>query len=82
MDIPYKPPMNFDPECKMLESNYVTCLNEKSVRDESVPMKCNVERVLWFNVDCPSRFEKFTTLAGIRKAYKKFKAGAYDLDEE
>jgi hypothetical protein len=81
MDIPYKPPMNFGPECDMLERNYVTCLNEKSVRDVNVPMKCNVERILWFNVDCPTRFEKFTTPHGLRSVYKKFKAGAY-ADEE
>lgn len=38
MDVRYKPPGDFDPECKMLERNYVTCLSEKAVRDEGVPM--------------------------------------------
>lgn len=45
MDITYKPPFNFDPECDMLERNYVNCLHEKSVKDKGVPMKCDVERV-------------------------------------
>ena len=83
MDIPYKPPMNYAPECEMLERNYITCLNEKAMKDEDVPMKCNVERILWFNVDCPSRFEKFQTPAGLRKAFKDYKAGKYEeADDE
>lgn len=45
MDITYKPPMNHEFECKMLEKNYVTCLHEKSVKDVDVPMDCRVERV-------------------------------------
>lgn len=45
MDVIYKPPMDFEPECKMLEKNFVTCLHEKSLNDVDVPMKCNVERV-------------------------------------
>ena len=45
MDILYKPPMNFEAECKMLEKNFVTCLHEKSLHDVGVPMHCNVERV-------------------------------------
>ena len=45
MDILYKPPMNFEAECKMLEKNFVTCLHEKSLHDIGVPMHCNVERV-------------------------------------
>ena len=45
MDITYKAPFDFEPECKMLEKNYVTCLHEKSRRDDGVPMKCDVERV-------------------------------------
>jgi len=45
MDITYKPPFDFDPECVMLERNYVNCLHEKSVKDKGVPMKCNVEQV-------------------------------------
>ena len=48
MDIVYKPPMDFEPECKMLEKNYITCLNEKAAKDEGVPMKCNVERVRFY----------------------------------
>jgi len=45
MDIQYKPPMDYEPECKMLEKNFVTCLHEKSQYDINVPMACNVERV-------------------------------------
>lgn len=45
MDIVYKPPMDKDDECSMLERNYVNCLYEKSKKDLDVPMICNVERV-------------------------------------
>jgi hypothetical protein len=45
MDITYKPPMDYEAECKMLERNYVTCLTEKALKDVDVPMKCDVERV-------------------------------------
>ncbi|CAG9335357.1 unnamed protein product [Blepharisma stoltei] len=78
MDILYKPPMNQEVECKMLEKNYVTCLHEKSVKDVDVPMKCNVERILWFNVDCPTRYERFTTPEGLKSAYEDWKKGTYD----
>jgi hypothetical protein len=46
MDILFKPPMDFEPECKMLEKNYVTCLHEKAHSDVNVAMACNVERVI------------------------------------
>lgn len=53
------------------------------MKDEDTPMKCNVERILWFNVDCPTRFEKFQTQSGIRKAFKDYKAGKYEeADDE
>ena len=82
MDVTYKPPMDFEPECKMLEKNYVTCLNEKSVHDAGVPMACNVERVyfkqiLWFIVDCPTRYDKFTRPDELKEVFLKFREGAY-----
>jgi hypothetical protein len=46
MDVLWKPPMDYEAECKMLEKNYVTCLHEKSLYDINVPMSCNVERVI------------------------------------
>jgi len=81
MDITYKPPMDQEQECKMLEKNYVTCLHEKAKRDEGVPMHCNVERILWFNVDCPTRYQKFTTAEGFREVYQAWKSGAYEEED-
>mmetsp|Transcript_35083 Transcript_35083/g.6313 ORF Transcript_35083/g.6313 Transcript_35083/m.6313 type:complete len:83 (-) Transcript_35083:25-273(-) len=82
MDVRYKPPNDFEPECKMLERNYVTCLAEKAVKDEGVPMNCNVERILWFNLDCPTRYNKFTSPEGIRSAFQAYKNGDYAEEDD
>ncbi|OMJ90418.1 hypothetical protein SteCoe_7225 [Stentor coeruleus] len=78
MDVLYKPPMDYEIECKMLEKNYVTCLHEKSIHDVNVPMNCRVERILWFMTDCPTRFTKFTTSSGIKQAHEKWHSGVYE----
>jgi hypothetical protein len=38
------PPLDSD-ECNYLEENFITCLKEKSIKDEVPEMKCNVEFV-------------------------------------
>jgi hypothetical protein len=39
------PPLLCRVECNFLEDNFLTCLKEKSVKDEVPVMKCNVEHV-------------------------------------
>jgi len=70
--------MEMPQECAMLEKNYVTCLHEKSLKDVDVPMKCDVERILWFNIECPTRFQNFLTKEGLSEVYAAFKAGSYE----
>ena len=47
--------MEYAPECEVLEKNYVTCLKEKAEGDRKT-MNCDVEKILWFNVECPSYY--------------------------
>ena len=46
----------FSTECNFLENNFLTCLQEKSVKDDVPQMKCNVEQVYKFT----SRFSGST----------------------
>lgn len=47
MDAHYKPQIDSEVECKKLEKNYVTCLNENSEYNFKVPRKCQKEQVFY-----------------------------------
>ena len=53
MEIKYSEPNNLPKECAFLEENFMNCLTEKSHKDNLPKLKCNMENVLWYFLDCP-----------------------------
>jgi hypothetical protein len=71
-------------ECNWLENNLLTCLKEKSLKDNVPERKCNVENVkaknnnhsklLWFFLECPIRAEQYENKDSLRRIYLEEKA--------
>ncbi|KAM3147061.1 hypothetical protein pb186bvf_000777 [Paramecium bursaria] len=73
MEVKYRPPLNNPDECDFLESNFLSCLREKSVKDDLPKRYCNVEQVLWFFLECPNRSDLYEQKDTLRQIYIKEK---------
>ena len=53
MDFFYRPPIERADECEALETNYMNCLLQKSMKDRVFNNKCVMDSILWFHLECP-----------------------------
>ena len=72
MQIRYSPPKNDQDECEFLENNFMQCLEEKSQKDALPQLKCNMENVLWYYLDCPKFAMKFQNLNYMKMKHTEF----------
>ncbi|CAK75596.1 unnamed protein product (macronuclear) [Paramecium tetraurelia] len=82
MEVKYRPPLNDVNECNWLEKNFVSCLKEKSVKDDLPKRVCKVEnvrindikiKILWFFLECPERSGPYEDANQLRNIYIKQK---------
>ncbi|CAD8066871.1 unnamed protein product [Paramecium sonneborni] len=73
MEVKYRPPLNDVNECNWLEKNFISCLKEKSVKDDLPKRVCKVENILWFFLECPERSGPYEDTDQLRKIYIKQK---------
>ena len=59
MDFFYKPPMQRQDECMVLEENYINCLMQKALKDRVLNNRCVKDSILWFHLECPKAVAKF-----------------------
>jgi hypothetical protein len=58
-DVIYSPPRQMIKECQFLEKNYLNCLLQKALKDQTNTNQCNLEQVLFFHVECPDYLKKY-----------------------
>lgn len=72
MDLFYKPPLERFDECHSLETNYVNCLMQKSLRDKVFNSRCNMDSILWFHLECPKHVSKFDDPIEFKRKFRDF----------
>ena len=68
----YKPPMQRQQECNALEDNYLNCLFQKAVKDQVFNNKCDMDRILWFHLECPKKAGQFDDPIMFKKKFRDF----------
>ena len=81
MDIRYQKPSNEKIECEFLQENFLTCLKEKSLKDEIPDRLCNMEYVLWYFLECPNKSQKFQESNFMRNFFLEEKMKMKNIDE-
>ena len=72
MDMFYKPPMQRKVECDSLETNYINCLMQKSLKDKVLTNRCVLDSVLWFHLECPRAASKFDDPVEFKKKFRDY----------
>mmetsp|Transcript_76113 Transcript_76113/g.88490 ORF Transcript_76113/g.88490 Transcript_76113/m.88490 type:complete len:82 (+) Transcript_76113:35-280(+) len=73
MQVKYRPPSNDKDECAMLEKNFLTCLKEKAAKDEVPKLTCKVENILWFILECPTKYSNYEDPTKLRNIFRQVK---------
>mmetsp|Transcript_7476 Transcript_7476/g.6804 ORF Transcript_7476/g.6804 Transcript_7476/m.6804 type:complete len:94 (+) Transcript_7476:64-345(+) len=73
MNVLYAPPSNDEKECLYLEENWLTCLKEKSVRDDVPRMQCKPEYLMWFVLECPDKVNGYHKDDYLKRIFKMVK---------
>ena len=72
MDVFYKPPIQDHIECQALEQNYMSCMMQKALKDNTMGQRCKLDSILWFHLECPLYVEKFDNPNFMRRRFKEF----------
>ena len=72
MDFFYKPPMQREDECAVLEENYVNCLMQKALKDRVMNNKCVLDSILWFHLECPKAAGRFDDPDTFKAKFRDF----------
>ena len=61
-------------ECfnKFFEENYMNCMLQKALKDRVTVNRCNLDSVLWFQLECPRHHAKFDNPIEFKRKWRDF----------